>query len=138
MESLWYKSYMALSLCKLAKAIISHIFLHSCHLHLILINAIGYLKVAIIDGIVMGGGAGLSLQGTFRIVTENTVCFCFTYCFILFLWQHRKLISLSDISERAKSSIGWGTFIYATWFLHFASEGLSSFHELMFLQFEES
>ncbi|KAJ6856173.1 hypothetical protein NC651_037913 [Populus alba x Populus x berolinensis] len=30
------------------------------------------LKVAIIDGIVMGGGAGLSLQGTFRIVTENT------------------------------------------------------------------
>ncbi|KAL9338587.1 hypothetical protein Peur_067604 [Populus x canadensis] len=29
--------------------------------------------VAIIDGIVMGGGAGLSLQGTFRIVTENTV-----------------------------------------------------------------
>ncbi|CAK7354280.1 unnamed protein product [Dovyalis caffra] len=29
--------------------------------------------VAIIDGIVMGGGAGLSLQGTFKIVTENTV-----------------------------------------------------------------
>jgi enoyl-CoA hydratase/carnithine racemase len=60
---------------------------------LILINAIGYLKVAIIDGIVMGGGAGLSLQGTFRIVTENTVCFCFTY------WKHRELICFSDVSK---------------------------------------
>ena len=39
-----------------------------------LVIFLGYLKVAIIDGIVMGGGAGLSLQGTFRIVTENTVC----------------------------------------------------------------
>ncbi|XP_027174012.1 probable 3-hydroxyisobutyryl-CoA hydrolase 3 [Coffea eugenioides] len=29
--------------------------------------------VSIIDGIVMGGGAGLSLNSTFRIVTENTV-----------------------------------------------------------------
>ncbi|CAK7354304.1 unnamed protein product [Dovyalis caffra] len=31
------------------------------------------LKVAIIDGIVMGGGAGLSMHGRFKIVTENTV-----------------------------------------------------------------
>ncbi|CAK7354232.1 unnamed protein product [Dovyalis caffra] len=38
-----------------------------------MVAAIGYLKVAIIDGIVMGGGAGLSMQGTFKIVTENTV-----------------------------------------------------------------
>lgn len=35
------------------------------------------LKVALIDGIVMGAGAGLSMQGAFKIVTENTVCFCY-------------------------------------------------------------
>ncbi|KAF5749888.1 Beta-hydroxyisobutyryl-CoA hydrolase 1 [Tripterygium wilfordii] len=29
--------------------------------------------IALIDGIVMGGGAGLSMHATFRIVTENTV-----------------------------------------------------------------
>ncbi|XP_076913077.1 3-hydroxyisobutyryl-CoA hydrolase 1-like [Bidens hawaiensis] len=29
--------------------------------------------VAILDGIVMGGGAGISIQSTFRIVTENTI-----------------------------------------------------------------
>ncbi|KAI5555975.1 hypothetical protein BDE02_18G004000 [Populus trichocarpa] len=38
-----------------------------------LVATYGKPVVAIIDGIVMGGGAGLSLQGTFRIVTENTV-----------------------------------------------------------------
>ncbi|KAL9400558.1 hypothetical protein Peur_009519 [Populus x canadensis] len=31
------------------------------------------LKVALIDGIVMGAGAGLSMHGAFKIVTENTV-----------------------------------------------------------------
>ncbi|XP_048134967.1 3-hydroxyisobutyryl-CoA hydrolase 1-like [Rhodamnia argentea] len=29
--------------------------------------------VALVDGTVMGGGAGLSMQATFRVVTENTV-----------------------------------------------------------------
>ncbi|KAJ6732118.1 3-HYDROXYISOBUTYRYL-COA HYDROLASE-RELATED [Salix purpurea] len=38
-----------------------------------LVATYGKPVVAIIDGIVMGGGAGLSLQATFRIVTENTV-----------------------------------------------------------------
>ncbi|XP_018732996.2 probable 3-hydroxyisobutyryl-CoA hydrolase 2 [Eucalyptus grandis] len=31
------------------------------------------MKVALVDGIVMGGGAGLSMQATFCVVTENTV-----------------------------------------------------------------
>ncbi|KAK2983476.1 hypothetical protein RJ640_006489 [Escallonia rubra] len=31
------------------------------------------LKVVLINGIVMGGGAGLSMHGSFRVVTENTV-----------------------------------------------------------------
>ncbi|KAB5513646.1 hypothetical protein DKX38_027552 [Salix brachista] len=55
-----------------------------------LVATYGKPVVAIIDGIVMGGGAGLSLQATFRIVTENTVYFCLTY------WKHRELICLSD------------------------------------------
>lgn len=31
------------------------------------------MKVALINGIVMGGGAGLSMHAKFKIVTENTV-----------------------------------------------------------------
>nr|GEW55489.1 3-hydroxyisobutyryl-CoA hydrolase-like protein 1, mitochondrial [Tanacetum cinerariifolium] len=30
-------------------------------------------NVAILDGITMGGGAGISLPGTFRVVTDKTV-----------------------------------------------------------------
>jgi hypothetical protein len=30
--------------------------------------------VAIVDGITMGGGGGVSIPGTFRIATERTVC----------------------------------------------------------------
>lgn len=33
------------------------------------------LKVSILNGIVMGGGAGCSIHGRYRIVTENSVCF---------------------------------------------------------------
>lgn len=32
------------------------------------------LKVSILNGIVMGGGAGVSIHGRFRVATENSVC----------------------------------------------------------------
>ncbi|KAF7844646.1 3-hydroxyisobutyryl-CoA hydrolase 1-like isoform X1 [Senna tora] len=32
-------------------------------------------QVSILNGIVMGGGAGASIHGRFRIATEKTVCF---------------------------------------------------------------
>lgn len=32
-----------------------------------------FVKVAILDGITMGGGAGVSVPGTFRIATDKTV-----------------------------------------------------------------
>lgn len=31
-------------------------------------------QVAILDGITMGGGAGVSIPGTFRVATDRTVC----------------------------------------------------------------
>lgn len=31
-------------------------------------------KVSILNGIVMGGGAGVSIHGRFRVATENSVC----------------------------------------------------------------
>ncbi|KAM1400927.1 hypothetical protein ACFX2F_028141 [Malus domestica] len=31
-------------------------------------------QVSILDGIVMGGGAGASIHGRFRVATENSVC----------------------------------------------------------------
>ena len=36
-------------------------------------NFESHLKVSILNGFVMGGGAGLSIHGRFRVVTENTV-----------------------------------------------------------------
>lgn len=31
------------------------------------------MKVSILNGIVMGGGAGVSIHGSFRVATENSV-----------------------------------------------------------------
>lgn len=31
------------------------------------------MKVSILNGIVMGGGAGVSIHGMFRVATENSV-----------------------------------------------------------------
>lgn len=33
-----------------------------------------YMQVAILDGITMGCGGGISLPGMFRLVTDKTVC----------------------------------------------------------------
>lgn len=30
--------------------------------------------MAILDGVTMGGGAGVSIPGTFRVATDKTVC----------------------------------------------------------------
>lgn len=35
-----------------------------------------FIQVAILDGITMGGGAGISLLGMFRLVSDKTVCDC--------------------------------------------------------------
>ncbi|XP_020676047.1 3-hydroxyisobutyryl-CoA hydrolase-like protein 1, mitochondrial [Dendrobium catenatum] len=45
-----------------------------------------YLKphVAILDGITMGGGGGVSIPGTFRIATDKTVCYIISKPFDLF------------------------------------------------------
>lgn len=32
------------------------------------------MQVAILNGITMGGGAGISVPGTFRLATDKTVC----------------------------------------------------------------
>lgn len=32
-----------------------------------------YVQVAILDGVTMGSGAGISLPGMFRVVTDRTV-----------------------------------------------------------------
>lgn len=36
-----------------------------------------YVQVAILDGVTMGSGAGISLPGMFRVVTNRTVRTCF-------------------------------------------------------------
>jgi len=33
-----------------------------------------FIQVAILDGITMGCGSGISLPGMFRVVTDKTVC----------------------------------------------------------------
>lgn len=37
------------------------------------------MQVAILDGVTMGSGAGISLPGMFRVVTNRTVRTCFLY-----------------------------------------------------------
>lgn len=47
-----------------------------------------FLQVAILDGITMGGGAGISLPGMFRFVTDKTVCDCNTNYQILLVAKY--------------------------------------------------
>ena len=57
-----------------------YFFLISCEIDIFI-----SLKVALINGIIMGGGAGLSMNSMFRVVTENTVHFFSTlsYYFLI-------------------------------------------------------
>lgn len=41
------------------------------------------MQVALLNGITMGGGAGVSIPGTFRVATEKTVCIKIALTFIL-------------------------------------------------------
>ena len=43
------------------------------------------MQVALLNGITMGGGAGVSIPGMFRVATDKTVCSNFACTFILFL-----------------------------------------------------
>jgi enoyl-CoA hydratase/carnithine racemase len=43
------------------------------------------MQVALLNGITMGGGAGVSIPGTFRIATDKTVCRKIALTLILFL-----------------------------------------------------
>jgi len=41
-----------------------------------------FVQVALLNGITMGGGAGISIPGTFRVATDKTVCNIFR-CWIV-------------------------------------------------------
>ena len=42
------------------------------------------MQVALLNGITMGGGAGVSIPGMFRVATDKTVCSNFACTFVLF------------------------------------------------------
>jgi len=43
------------------------------------------MKVSILNGIVMGGGAGCSIHGSFRVATENSVLPFYVSLYFLFI-----------------------------------------------------
>jgi len=48
-----------------------------------------FMQVAILDGITMGCGSGISLPGMFRVVTDKTVCDLFLSSLnLLFMLLH--------------------------------------------------
>lgn len=42
------------------------------------------MQVALLNGVTMGGGAGVSIPGMFRVATDKTVCSKIAFTFILF------------------------------------------------------
>lgn len=59
-----------------------------------------HLKVSILNGIVMGGGAGVSIHGRFRVATENSVFVssCFEICVFLFMLRMHIFNRLTNAS----------------------------------------
>jgi 3-hydroxyisobutyryl-CoA hydrolase len=53
--------------------------------------------VAVLNGVTMGGGAGISLPGMFRLVTDKTVCNC-CYAILNLIITARLLFELSIAS----------------------------------------
>lgn len=47
-------------------------------------NLLISMQVALLNGITMGGGAGVSIPGTFRVATDKTVCSKIARTFIPF------------------------------------------------------
>lgn len=47
-----------------------------CFIKSLIIMKLTFAQVAIVDGITMGGGAGISIPAMFRVVTDKTVCQC--------------------------------------------------------------
>lgn len=41
-----------------------------------------FVQVALLNGITMGGGAGISIPGTFRVATDKTVCSIKLYIYV--------------------------------------------------------
>lgn len=53
-------------------------------------NKDGAVQVALWHGLVMGGGAGLTVAGTFRVATEKTVSHSNFLFYLLILMKKRK------------------------------------------------
>lgn len=65
------------------------------------------MQVAILNGVTMGGGGGVSIPGTFRIATDKTVCdrvpSTYNYSFVL-LCMRKSQITLQNLRNGTRDS----------------------------------